>query len=42
MKSCRDCIYTKCLMRTDKEFEVCPVQVAKEKSEKQEISKKDK
>lgn len=31
---CKDCIYLKCLMRRDKEFHVCPVQVAKEKSEK--------
>lgn len=33
MKSCKDCIYIKCLMRTNKEFEVCPVEESKQKSE---------
>ncbi len=38
--NCKNCIYTKCLMRTEKEFEVCPVQVAKEQWEqKHEKSK---
>lgn len=34
MKSCKECIYKACLMRTDKEFEICPVEVAKINYEK--------
>lgn len=36
--NCKDCIYIKCLLRTEKEFEKCPVQ---DKKEKYEESQKD-
>ncbi|WP_315119487.1 hypothetical protein [uncultured Clostridium sp.] len=36
--NCKECIYTKCLMRTEGDFETCPVEVAKQKREE---SKKD-
>lgn len=31
--NCKNCIYTKCLLRTDKEFEFCPVELKKKKYE---------
>jgi hypothetical protein len=31
MMNCKECIYEKCLKRTDKEFEVCPVETDKRK-----------
>lgn len=34
--NCKDCIYTKCLLRTDKEFEICPVEMAKREYEKKQ------
>ena len=40
MKSCKECPYKDCLMRTDKEFKVCPVEIAKGKYE--EAKKADK
>lgn len=33
--SCKDYIYTKCLLHTDKEFKICPVEEAKKKKLKQ-------
>ncbi|WML33228.1 hypothetical protein [Clostridium sp. OS1-26] len=29
--NCKDCEFKRCLMRTDKEFDTCPVDVAKQK-----------
>lgn len=34
--NCKECIYTKCLMRTETEFEIYPVQIEKEKHKKSE------
>lgn len=33
MMNCKDCIYTECLLRTEEEFEICPVETAKRKYE---------
>ncbi|KZL88654.1 hypothetical protein [Clostridium magnum] len=34
MKNCKECPYRECILRTDKEFEICPVDVAKKEFEK--------
>lgn len=31
--NCENCIYKDCLMRTEQEFEVCPVETAKRQYE---------
>jgi translation elongation factor P/translation initiation factor 5A len=36
LKNCKDCVYKKCLYKTDEEFETCPVE-----KKKQELIEKD-
>lgn len=37
--NCKNCIYEKCLMRTDREFDICPVEVAKRRYIEEEAKK---
>jgi hypothetical protein len=37
--NCKNCIYTKCLKRTDREFEICPVEADKRKYEEEQAKK---
>lgn len=38
--NCKNCIFEKCLMRTDKEFDICPVEEAKRKFDDNKENKK--
>ncbi|MFL0168309.1 hypothetical protein [Candidatus Clostridium helianthi] len=34
IKNCKYCPYMKCLLRTDQDFSICPVEAKKRESEK--------
>ena len=34
IKNCKDCPYSKCLSKTDKDFDICPVEKRKQEFEK--------